>query len=88
MEEQSDEEQKASLVKIQKENLEEDEGRAKEGEMPLLERVSSAFQTSEDELEETLEETVVEANEGHMLTMDTNHPPRSQKHVSLFLTFG
>ena len=30
----------------------------------------------------------MEADEGDMLTLDTNHPPRSHEHLSLFLTFG
>jgi len=41
-----------------------------------------------DELEETMEEIVVEADEGEMLTLDTHHPPRSHEHLNLFLTFS
>jgi len=41
-----------------------------------------------DDFEETLEEVVVEADEGEMLTLGTNHRPRSHEHLSLFLTFG
>ena len=54
---------------------------------PLLERVSSKFQTSEDELQETVEEILVEANKGDMLTLNTHHPPRSHEHLSLPTTF-
>jgi len=31
---------------------------------------------------------VVEADEGEMLTLDTHHPPRSNEHLGLLLTFG
>ena len=36
--------------------------------------------------DKTLEEIVVKANEGELLTLGTNHPPKSHKHVILFLT--
>jgi len=89
MEEENEEEQKAYFIKFQKENQEEDEKRAKEGEKPLLERVSSDYQTDEDELEETLEETVAEANEGQVLTLDIPHPPKGKEHHGLlFISFG
>jgi len=87
MEEENEEEDKAYLIKDQKENQEEDEKRADEGEKPLLERVSSKFQTNEDELEETLEKILVEANKGDMLTLNTHHPPRNHEHLSLPTTF-
>ena len=87
-EEENQEEKKIQLVaepkeveleeKIEEKNgdvFEEDEKRADEGEKPLLERVSSKFRTNEDELEETLEEILVEANKGDMLTLDTHYPP-------------
>jgi len=38
--------------------------------------------------EETSEEIIVEADEGDMPTLGTNHPPWSHEHLSLFLTFG
>jgi len=41
-----------------------------------------------DELGETIQEIVVEVDEGEMLTLDTNHPPRSHERLSLFLTFS
>jgi len=82
-EEENQEEKKMQLVEEPKENQEEDEKRADEGEKPLLERVSSKFQTNEDELKETLEEILVETNKGDMLTLNTHHPPRSHEHLSL-----
>ena len=39
-----------------------------------------------DDLQDTLEETVVKADEGEMLTLGTNHPPKSHEHLSLFLS--
>ena len=39
-----------------------------------------------DDLEETLEEIVVKADEGKMLTVGANHPPKSHEHLSLFLS--
>ena len=30
----------------------------------------------------------MEVDEVHMLTLDTHHPPRSNEHLDLFLTFG
>jgi len=42
----------------------------------------------EGHFEETLEEIVVEADEGEMLTLGTDHPPRSHEHQRLFLTFS
>ena len=45
----------------------------------------------EEEIEEhrrdDLEEIVVEANEGEMLTLNTYHPPRSNEHLGLLVTF-
>ena len=38
--------------------------------------------------EETLDEIIIEADESDMLTLGTNHPPRSHEHLILFLTFG
>jgi len=37
---------------------------------------------------ETQEEIIVEVEEGDVLTVGTSHPPRSHKHLSLFLNFG
>ena len=42
----------------------------------------------EGDFVEALEEIVVEVDEGDMLTLDTNHTPRSHEHLSVFLTFG
>ena len=42
----------------------------------------------EGDFEEALEETAVVVDEGDMLTLDTNHKPRSHEHLSVFLTFG
>jgi len=41
-----------------------------------------------DNFEETLEEIIVEVDEGDMLTLGTSHPPRSHEHLSLFLNFS
>ena len=45
----------------------------------------------EEEIEEkdgdTFEGIMVEVEEGQMLTLDTHHPPRRNKHLSLLLTF-
>ena len=45
------------------------------------------FQTNKDELEESLEEILVEANKGDMITLNTHHPPRSHEHLSPPTTF-
>ena len=46
----------------------------------------------EEEIEEkdgdTFEGIMVEVEEGQMLTLDTHHPPRSNEHLGLLLTFG
>ena len=39
-------------------------------------------------LEETLEEIVMKADEGEMLTLGTNHPAKSREHLSLFLNYS
>jgi len=41
----------------------------------------------EGDFEETLEEIIVEADEGEMITLSTNHPPKSHNHLSVLLTF-
>ena len=46
---------------------------------------------SKEEIEENngddLEEIVVEADEGDMLTLNTQHPPRSNEHLDPLITF-
>ena len=44
-------------------------------------------QKNGDVFEETLEEILVEANKGDMLTLNTHNPPRSHEHLSLPTTF-
>jgi len=39
-----------------------------------------------DDLKETLEEIVVKVDEGKILALGTNHPPKNHEHLSLFLT--
>jgi len=36
---------------------------------------------------DVFEEIVVEADKGEMLTLDTHHPPRSNEHLGLLITF-
>jgi len=59
----------------------------------LAERKAIEEVESEEEIEEhdgdNLEEVVVEADEGDMLTLDAHHPPKGKEHHNLiFFSFG
>ena len=57
----------------------------------MAERKAIEEAESKEEIEEhngdDLEEIVVEVDEGDMLTLNIHHPPRSNEHLDLLITF-
>ena len=95
MKDENEEEDKAYLIKDQEENQEEVKVRADEGEMPLLERVLSGFQTNEDEQNQIIKvcRLIGSVEEENTFApffpseLHENEPQKNHKHLSPFLTY-